>query len=72
MLQETGINREAIFSDGTKYYICPQEPKEKDLVKIRCRVARDNVDSVVFVCQEFELPMQRMQIDCLLYTSRCV
>lgn len=63
MLQETGINREAIFSDGTKYYICPQEPKEKDLVKIRCRVARDNVDSVVFVCQEFELPMQRMQID---------
>ncbi len=38
--------KQALFSDGTRDYRIPEEPKEHEDVTIRFRTARDNVDSV--------------------------
>ncbi len=43
------LRKHALFSDGTKDYRTPPEPKENDTVTIRFRTARNNVDNV-WVC----------------------
>jgi alpha-glucosidase len=43
------LNKSAFFSDGTEYYRSPAEPEPGDLVTIRFRTQRNNVDSVYLV-----------------------
>ncbi len=43
------FNRRALFTDTTEHYISPAEPNEGDLVTIKFRTARNNVDMVIFV-----------------------
>lgn len=40
------MNKEALFSDGTGNYLVPCEPKEYEIVTIRFRTAKDDVDFV--------------------------
>ena len=40
------MNREALFSDGTKQYLVPSEPKKNEVVTIRFRTAKNDVDFV--------------------------
>ena len=44
------FNPQALFSDGTPFYRIPSEPGENELVRIRFRSARENVDEVYLVC----------------------
>lgn len=41
--------KEAVFSDGSKFYRIPAEPMPKDQVCIRVRVAKNNVDEVKLI-----------------------
>ncbi len=45
------FNRRAIFSDTTAEYVTPAEPSAYDLVTVRIRTAKNNVDRVFFVHQ---------------------
>ena len=45
------FNKEALFSDGTEYYRTPAEPKAGDIVTIKFRTQRNNVDSVYLVAR---------------------
>lgn len=45
------LRKRALFSDGTEDYRSPAEPKVGELVTIRFRTARDNVDAV-WLCTE--------------------
>lgn len=45
------FNRRALFSDTTKEYVTPAEPSRYDVVTIRFRTAKNNVDYVFLVCQ---------------------
>ena len=51
------INLNALHSDETELFHSPLEPKAGDIVTIRFRTAKDDVDGVVLVCgkQEFYL-----------------
>ncbi len=44
------FNRRALFSDTTKEYVTPAEPSRYDLVTIRFRTAKNNVDRIYLVC----------------------
>lgn len=52
------FNKEALFSDGTEYYRIPAEPKAGDIVTIKFRTQRNNVDSVYLVSQEQRVQME--------------
>ncbi len=43
------FNRRAIFSDTTEEYVTPAEPSAYDIVTIRLRTSKNNVDRVFFV-----------------------
>ncbi len=43
------LNKNALFSDGTKYYRNPTEPEPGEKVKISFRTQKNNVDSVYLV-----------------------
>lgn len=43
------LNLRALFSDGTKEYCYPCEPQKGDLVTLRFRTAKDNVEGVYVV-----------------------
>ncbi len=51
-MAEEKINRKAIFSDSTETFLSPTQPKAFQSVRVRCRVAGDNVDSVTLVSGE--------------------
>ena len=40
------LNKDAFFSDGTKYYRNPSEPEAGENVMISFRTQKNNVDSV--------------------------
>ena len=46
------FNKRALFSDGTKDYCFPQEPKAGDVVTIRFRTGKNNVDRVYLLHKE--------------------
>ena len=52
------LNRGALFSDGTENYRHPSEPKPGDLVTIRFRTQKNNVDMVYLVINEKKRPMK--------------
>lgn len=45
------LNKDALFSDGTEYYRSPAEPKAGEVVIIRFRTQRNNVDAVYLVSE---------------------
>lgn len=47
------LRKRALFSDGTADYRIPEEPKENELVTIKFRTGRGNVD-VVWLCSKGE------------------
>ncbi len=51
-MAEEKINRKAIFSDSTETFLNPTQPKAFQSVRVRCRVAENNVDSVTLVSGE--------------------
>ncbi len=53
------LNRRALFSDTTAQYVTPMEPTAYDVVTIRFRTAKNNVDRVFFVHQGQKQLMQK-------------
>ncbi len=43
------LNINGLFSDGSEYYVNPQEPEVNQEIKIRFRTAADNVDEVYLI-----------------------
>ena len=55
------LSKKALFSDGTKDYRSPAEPRENDKVTIRFRTKRDNVDMVWLCSGEKKHRMKRTE-----------
>ena len=55
------LSKKALFSDGTKDYRSPAEPRENDKVTIRFRTKRDNVDMVWLCSREKKHRMKRTE-----------
>ncbi len=55
------FNRRALFSDTTDEYLSPAEPAAYDIVTIRFRTARNNVDRVFFVCRDGKYLMDKTE-----------
>ncbi len=60
---QTGINRDALFSDTTENFLSPCEPNPYSRVLIRFRAERDNVDKVYMVNCGVRYYMQRESRD---------
>lgn len=52
------LNKDALFSDSTEFYRSPSEPKPGDVVVIRFRTQRNNVDAVYLVSGEKKQKMK--------------
>ena len=52
------LRKEALFSDGTKDYRIPPEPGENEIVTIRFRTAKYNVDMIWLCTDKTSYPMQ--------------
>ena len=48
-MTEGGINKRALFSDGTDDYVIPSECDEGDIIRIRLRTLKDDAESVYFI-----------------------
>jgi alpha-glucosidase len=46
------LDKDALFSDGTKFYRMPAEPTDEDEVRVRLRTAKENVDEVWVICDD--------------------
>ncbi len=57
------FNRRALYSDTTGEYVIPQEPTPYDLVTIRFRTAKNNVDCVFFVHKGQRYLMNKVETD---------
>ena len=57
--RQTILEERAIYSDGTGNFRNPPEPEEEDLVKVKLRTAKDNVDEV---CLHFREERQVLKI----------
>lgn len=55
------FNRRALFTDTTEQYVTPAEPAAYDLVTIRFRTAKNNVDKVFFVHKGQKILMNKVQ-----------
>ena len=55
------LSKGALFSDGTKDYRIPPEPKENEKVTIRFRTKRDNVDMVWLCTPEHKYRMEKTE-----------
>lgn len=55
------LSKKALFSDGTKDYRSPAEPRENDKVTIRFRTKRDDVDMVWLCSREKKHRMKRTE-----------
>ena len=54
------INRQAVFSDGTEYYIFPQEPMEYEQVTLRIRTAKDDIEEASIVLKDQTISMYKI------------
>lgn len=43
------MNRKALFCDGTRSYVIPAEPGQNEVVKLRFRTAKDDVEKVYLI-----------------------
>ncbi len=57
------LNTKALFSDGTKFYRIPEEPKVGDKVTLRFRTEVDNVDEVILVYRGNRIAMDLAESD---------
>ncbi|WP_420323100.1 glycoside hydrolase family 13 protein [Lachnospira multipara] len=57
------LNTNHLFSDGTIDYRKPEEPMPGDLVAIRLRTGRFNVDKAILVANNVEYVMKRVESD---------
>ena len=55
----TKISLDALHSDETRLYHCPLEPKAGDIVKVRFRTAKDDVDEVLLVCRNQKFILEK-------------
>ena len=53
------MNLNALHSDETEYYHSPLEPKAGDIVTIRFRTAKDDVDEVALVCNKQDIILEK-------------
>lgn len=53
------INLMGLHSDETEAYHSPLEPKTGDIVKIRFRTAKDDVDEVVLICKNQKIILEK-------------
>jgi len=53
------ININALHSDETEYFHSPLEPKAGDVVTVRFRTAKDDVDEVVLVCGKKDIYLEK-------------
>ena len=53
------INLMALHSDETEAYHSPLEPKTGDVVKIRFRTAKDDVDEVALICKNHRIILEK-------------
>ena len=66
------FNKEALFSDGTRYYRNPTEPKSGEKVIISFRTQKNNVDAVYLVSGDQKYKMKVYKTTSLvLYASAC-
>jgi len=52
------FSKQSLFSDETKYYRTPEEPEPGDMVTIRFRTRKNNVDEVYFISGSFRQEMK--------------
>lgn len=52
------FNKRAVFADETKEYCFPTEPKAGDMVTLRFRTGKNNVDRVFLLHKEEQIPME--------------
>jgi len=52
------LEERAVYSDGTSFYRNPSEPEEGDLVVLRIRTAKDNVDEVNLCIKDKKIALQ--------------
>lgn len=57
------LKKSALFSDGTSDYRDPMEPNAGDLVTIRFRTAKDDVDAVWLCIDDARLKMERYETE---------
>lgn len=55
------LNRKALFSDASDYYVIPLEPNNYGLVKIRFRTAKNNVDYVFLLYKNEKVLMSKLE-----------
>ena len=57
------FNRKGLFSDTTENYVTPSQPDPYDVVTIRFRTAKNNVDRVLFVYKNYPYLMKKTETD---------
>ncbi len=57
------FNKKAIYSDTTEEYVSPYQPAKYELVKIRCRTGKNNVDNVYLVCGKEHIFMTKSETE---------
>ena len=57
------LRKNALFSDGTKDYRNPPEPKANEKVTLTFRTAKDNVDIVWLCAENNKIPMEKEETD---------
>lgn len=55
------MNIEALFCDGTSSYVIPAEPQEYETVRLRFRTLKDDVQKVLLVVGEAEVPLEKVE-----------
>ena len=53
------VNLIGLHSDETEFYHSPLEPKTGDIVKIRFRTSKDDVDEVSLICKEKKFILEK-------------
>lgn len=61
------LDEKAIFSDGTVAYREPQEPTDKDDIRVRIRTAKNNIDRVFLCYGEERLDLSKSKTDELFF-----
>lgn len=57
------FNRRALFSDTTGDYLIPPQPEAYEVISVRFRTAKNNVDYVLFVCGSEKYVMEKAESD---------
>lgn len=57
------FNRKGLFSDTTENYVTPAQPDPFDVVTIRFRTAKNNIDRVLIVCENQYYLMNKTESD---------